>query len=183
MQQALSDELRSVIERRLRSASAREVLTIASALCDDELDDLVVEPASPVATNSTLSRFEVQGDVVLDRRTGLMWSRQHIGARMSWADAKKAAEGCSLGGHSDWRLPTIRELLSIVDYERHDPAIDTNVFQCESAWYWSSTPLASSPGDCAWFVSFGSGLADWGFRGGSGFVRACRVGQSVEHWF
>lgn len=177
--ESLSQELRGVIEKRVRAASPQEVLTIASALCTEE-------PVYGMSFTSSqpLARFETRGDVVLDRRTGLMWSRENLpGGRMNWAAAKQAAEKCALAGYTDWRLPSIRELLSLVDYERHEPAIDTTVFKCDAAWYWSSTPLASSPGGCAWFVNFGYGSANWDGQDGGGFVRACRPGQSVEHWF
>ena len=176
----LSNELRGVIEKRLRSATPHQVLAIASALCATE-----VELAPPSVLGSAgKSRFETRDDIVLDRLTGLMWSRTTLpGGRKSWSDAKAAASSMTLGSHTDWRLPTVRELLSLVDYERHDPAIDTTMFQCESAWYWSSTPYAPSPGDYAWNVNFDNGYASWGLQSGSGFVRAVRVGQSVEHWF
>jgi Protein of unknown function (DUF1566) len=172
------NKLRSVIEDQLRSATPRQVLAIASALCTDE-----VEIAQAVAPASA-SRFETRGNLVIDHHTGLMWDRQTMpGGRMPWAKAKEACSLYDLGGYMDWRLPTIRELLSLVDYQRHDPTIDTNTFQCESAWYWTSTPYAPSPGDFAWGVGFSGGFAGWVGQGYGGFVRACRAGQSVEHWF
>ena len=176
--QTLGNKLRSVIEDQLRSATPRQVLAIASALCTEEIE---IAQAAPSASTS---RFETRGNIVIDHRTGLMWDRQTLpGGRMSWAKAKEACSLHDLGGYTDWRLPTIRELLTIVDYERHEPAIDTTAFQCESAWYWSSTPYASSPGAYAWYVFFDLGGAYWNDQGGLGFVRACRAGQSVEHWF
>ena len=173
----LSNELRGVIESRLRSASPAQVLAIASALCSTEIE---IAQAVPV----TASRFETRNDVVIDHHTGLMWDRKTMpGGRMPWAKAKEACSLYDLGGYNDWRLPTIRELLSLVDYERHEPAIDTSTFQCESAWYWSSTPYNPSPGDYARGVGFYDGYALWFGQDGGGFVRACRAGQSVEHWF
>jgi hypothetical protein len=179
--ESISNELRSVIERRLRAASPREVLTIASALCADEP---VRGTACVFGEASKPARFELRGDLVIDHRTGLMWTRENVpGGRMDWAAAKKAAAGVAYGGHTDWRLPTVRELLTIVDYERHQPSINTDVFKCEASWYWTSTPLVSSPGDCAWCVGFSNGDAYWDGQYSSGFVRACRAGQSVENWF
>ena len=181
MQQTLSNELRSVIEKRLHAASPQQVLTIASALC---LQELRIEAPFPPMSATPASRFEVEKHTVLDRRTGLMWMRQTMpGGHMPWAKAKEACSLHDLGGYTDWRLPTIRELLTIVDYERHEPAIDAAAFQCESAWYWSSTPYASSPGVFAWIVGFDFGYAGWSGQVSNGFVRACRAGQSAEHWF
>ena len=174
--QTLSNELRGVIEARLRSASPRQVLAIASALCAQETESLVEPIAAEVQ-----SRFTVEGDTVHDALTGLTWMRATLsGGRRNWADAQKAAAACRLGGFSDWRLPTIRELLSIADYERTSPAIDP-VLECEDSWYWTGTPYAGSPSDCAWGVAFVSGLSNWFGQGYEGFVRAVRPGQILGH--
>ncbi len=175
----LEQELKSVIVRRLDAAGSREVLTIASALCKGE----AAEPKLQILEISESPRFQVDGDVVLDRTTGLEWSRDNVpGGRMNWKAAQEACKKLNLGGQADWRLPTIRELLTLVDYERHDPAIDTDAFKCEAAYYWSSTPLHSSPGACAWFVGFDDGDADWGGQGDDDSVRAVRASQSLDLW-
>lgn len=124
-------------------------------------------------------RFVVEGDTVRDTTTGLQWTRANVDEKaVNWKDAKAAAEAVRLGGHSDWRLPTIRELLTIVDYERKDPAIDP-VFKCDSAWYWTSTVAAASPSDYAWVVHFGDGVSSWYGQGSEYQVRAVRAGQIV----
>jgi hypothetical protein len=113
---------------------------------------------------------------VSDRETGLIWMADALDERMSWSAASKAAAAQRLGGHSDWRLPTIKELLSIVDYDRHDPAINTNFFRMPggSRWCWSSTPGASAPSYFAWGVSFDVGGSDYGGQGGTALVRPVR---------
>jgi Protein of unknown function (DUF1566) len=178
--QSLSNELKSVISKRLEAAGAHEVLAIASALCEDEITEIVI-PRRDVQSGA---RFAVDGDTVLDRRTGLQWSRDNVpGLRMNWNSAQEACKALKLGGHSDWRLPTIRELLTIVDYERHEPAIDTDAFKCESTYYWTSTPVASSPGGYAWDVFFGSGGTYYGGRGYVSCVRAVRASQdALDLW-
>jgi hypothetical protein len=175
----LEQELKTVIARRLDAAGSREVLAIASALCNGA----AAEPKLQVLEIPESPRFRVDGDTVLDRTTGLLWSRENVsGGSMNWKAAQEACKKLQLGGHSDWRLPTIRELLTLVDYERHDPAIDTEAFKCESAYYWTSTPTASSPGDYAWVVGFSYGNAYWGFQDGSLHVRAVRASQSLDLW-
>lgn len=179
--QTLEHELKAVIARRLNAAGPREVLTIASALCNGEKTTLI--PGDVVMVGPEGARFEVGTHTVRDRSTGLEWSRENVpGGTMKWAAAKEACKALKLGGHDDWRLPTIRELLTLVDYERHDPAIDTEAFKCESATYWTSTPAASSPGVCAWVVYFHCGSADWGGQGSSYRVRAVRASQSLDLW-
>jgi hypothetical protein len=61
--------------------------------------------------------------VVNDTKTGLMWQDDAVGSTMTWANAITTCESLTLGGYSDWRLPNIRELKSIVDRTRYNPAI------------------------------------------------------------
>jgi len=52
--------------------------------------------------------------------------------------------------YTDWRLPTIQELFTLVDYSRCNPAIDTTIFpNTEASSYWSSTAYAHNP-NYAW---------------------------------
>jgi hypothetical protein len=173
---SLVHSLRRTIADHVQVASAADILAITSTLCAAEPR---AESPSPAAVH-VQPRFQVHGDVVTDALTGLMWTRENVpGAKRNWSEAKKAAAAITTGGHSDWRLPTIRELLTLVDYERSDPAIDTDVFKCESAWYWSLTPYQPSPGGCAWIVYFSGGYSYWGYQHYEGFVRAVRVGQLI----
>jgi hypothetical protein len=52
---------------------------------------------------------------VTDETTGLTW-QEDPGPKVSWADAAAGASACRLGGHADWRLPTIKELYSLIDF-------------------------------------------------------------------
>ena len=52
---------------------------------------------------------------VTDNVTGLMW-QQDMGKKMTYADAMKYAEECTLGGYDDWRVPTIKELYSLIQF-------------------------------------------------------------------
>jgi hypothetical protein len=54
-----------------------------------------------------------------------------------------------------WRLPTVRELLSLVDYEAHEPACSTFP-ECPSEQFWSATSVYAHPSR-AWVVAFGGG--------------------------
>jgi hypothetical protein len=72
----------------------------------------------------------------------------------------KAVNAVGYCGYKDWRMPTDQELISIVDFSRVNPAIDTTYFpNTQSNWFWSSSPLADYS-YLAWFVDF--------FNGGSG---------------
>ena len=54
---------------------------------------------------------------VTDNRTGLIWQQGEPGA-MTWNSALTYCEGLSLAGSTDWRLPNIKELESLVDETR-----------------------------------------------------------------
>ena len=60
--------------------------------------------------------FVDNGDeTVTDNVTGLMW-QQDMGVKMTYEEARKAAEACTLGGYDDWRVPTIKELYSLIQF-------------------------------------------------------------------
>ena len=118
-----------------------------------------------------IERFVDNGDgTVTDACTRLMWQidtadvsgNGTIGEedRLSWRDALKYCENLDVAGYSDWRLPNLRELQSIVDYGRWEPAIDT-MFGADSNWgYWSSSSVAQHPHD-AWYINMTSGQVNY----------------------
>ena len=85
----------------------------------------------------------------------------------------------NFGGYSDWRLPTVKELSSIVnsgEYE-HEPAINTDYFpDTMSSSYWSSTTNAAYTGN-AWHVYFFYSYVLSSSKSDSYYVRAVRGGQ------
>jgi hypothetical protein len=119
--------------------------------------------------------YQSNGDeTITDQVTGLMW-QQADGGSHSWDDAATYCQGLELGGHADWRLPSRKELLSIVDYGKTNPAIDP-VFSCSISVYWSDTPRAVYPG-FAWYVSFENGSSNYTFMDYANPVRCVRGGQ------
>jgi len=115
---------------------------------------------------------------VTDRATGLMWSAGDSGQGMNWQNALawvQKKNGEKFLGHDDWRLPSVKELQSIVDYTRspdttRSPAIDpvfhctpiTNeVRQADYPFYWSATTHTGLMGGAAaMYVAFGR-AAGW----------------------
>lgn len=90
------------------------------------------------------------------------------------AEALAAAEACTAGGFTDWRLASDRELSYLTDRSRFHRAIDPRFFpDVKPSWYWTSSPGGSGP-VCAWIVSFGGGGVSLGLRDGNAFVRAVR---------
>ena len=97
---------------------------------------------------------------VTDNSTLLTW-QQNESPTMSWQDALTYCEGLSLAGQTDWRLPNIKELASLVDYAKYNPAINKLLFaNATPTAYWSSTtdPYYKKK----WFVDFIYGqMQDW----------------------
>jgi hypothetical protein len=102
-------------------------------------------------------RFRDNGDgTVSDLCTGLMWQKTMPGQYV-WQDALKYCENLSLAGYTDWRLPNIKELQSIVDYSRGLSSLDP-VFEVSfSYWCWSSTTFVGKTTN-AWSIDLGTGL-------------------------
>ena len=103
-------------------------------------------------------RFEVDGLVVLDRLTGLVWPRNaNLGEfPMTWAESldfvARMNQEQALGA-GDWRLPNRRELRSLISYQAKKPALpEGHPFRdVVLNWYWTSTSAAINPA-YAWYV-------------------------------
>lgn len=85
----------------------------------------------------------------------------------------------TFAGYSDWRLPSIRELMTIVDRTRSSPAIDPVAFPGapSGGLFWSSSPHASISGN-AWYVNFADGVVDYNTGALTGDARLVRAGQT-----
>ncbi len=139
---------------------------------------------------------------VTDNNTGLMWQKCSIGQNnvaacsgtaqyYNWYGASgtyhasynpSSQDVCgtlNLGGHSGWRLPAKKELMSIVDYSVPfpGPTIKTIYFpNTISSEYWSSTTDAGDPG-VAWSVGFSYGYVYGNGKDVNSYVRCVRGGQ------
>jgi Protein of unknown function (DUF1566) len=77
--------------------------------------------------------YHDNGDgTISDLNTGLMWQKTPDFVKRNLADSHKYADSLKLAGHDDWRLPTIKELFSIADFNGNmrtqTPYIDTRYF-------------------------------------------------------
>jgi hypothetical protein len=130
------------------------------------------------------------GSIVNDLRTGLSWQREVDKRCFTLAAAKEYAEQICIGGLSGWRLPTIEELLSIADYGKYNPAIDTIAFPEVSAEmgmryasdrfrFWSSTAYAPNSA-FVWSVYFIDGNLDSYDTASSARVRCVRRSERTR---
>ena len=119
--------------------------------------------------------------IILDNKTGLAWQDDYGDnageiKKATWQDALVYCHELRLGGRSDWRLPNIKELRSIVDRSRFDPAIDSAFTNVSSNVYWSSTTNVSDS-SYAWLVYFNVGYDYWYSKTDELRVRCVRGGQ------
>ena len=151
-----------------------QTISYSTATGDDaHYNPAFIQPAyaiqSPVGTSS----------VTVDNVTGLMWITNPVDAGINgtylWDNALTACEGLTYATYSDWRLPNIKELQSIVDYSAVMPSADTTYFSTLNGTYWASTTFQpNSP--YAWSLDFMSGAIVARIKAGNSYVRCVRGG-------
>ncbi len=130
--------------------------------------------AMAVRGASSPPQFHDNGDgTVSDLSTGLMWQKNSVQG-ISWQDGLAYCQGLQLGGHSDWRLPDVNELISLVDYAQSSPSINGQYFTNTSTHYWSSTTYPSDPAK-AYHVCFLRGRTEFYDKSDQGFSSHLRA--------
>jgi len=121
------------------------------------------------------------GEMAIDERTGLTWQDNRFveSERVNYAQAEKLCKELRLGKYSDWRIPTIKELLTIIDYKKYDPAILDGFSIAESRYYWSSTQYMGDP-DKVWGIDFKDGATDGNGKSYDRRVRCVRSSTPVK---
>ncbi len=125
------------------------------------------------------NRYEDQGEVVVDDATGLMWQTSGANDPLDYWEAQeyiKKLNHTQFAGYDDWRLPTIPELMSLLESEQQaqglylNPMFDTPP---EKYWCWSADRVADSS-ESAWFAGFTYGDVYWLSVKERSYVRAVR---------
>jgi hypothetical protein len=111
-----------------------------------------------------------EADCFTESLTGLMWPMNGNlpnGLR-TWQEALDFANALTLCGHSDWRLPNLNELLSLIDRHRWNPAVFSVPFvNVQSDRYWSSTTYGLAAFQ-AWTVLMGGGQVSTNYKAWDG---------------
>ena len=121
------------------------------------------------ANDTSDDRYTVVNGTVTDGVTGLMWKQCPEGLEGSdcsvgaaglliWGGSMKRARDSEFAGYTDWRLPNMKELLSIVAFDKSSPAINTTVFPGTTEIFWSSTPKYVTNGGQSYIVNFAKGI-------------------------
>jgi hypothetical protein len=107
---------------------------------------------------------------VTDETSGLMWQQETSKDEMTSEHALEYCENLNLCGYTNWRLPTITELLNLLDYSRDYPEIYSKCFPNKiSSFYWC---LNHKWGE--WGVNFPDGYNRNGHKYNRWYVRAVR---------
>ena len=119
--------------------------------------------------------------LIADSKSGLAWQDDYSDNRgiiksATWQDALVYCKELTLGGQNDWRLPNIKELKSIVDDTKSNPAISSIFQNITSGYYWSST-TGVFDSSYAWYVYFNYGGDFWYEKYDMRYVRCVRGGQ------
>ncbi len=151
-------------------------------------------------------RFTDKGNgTVTDNLTGLIWldNANCAAATRTWATAFSDIDSLNSGGtmngnncgdtsnsgshQTDWRLPNVKELQSLIDFGYFGPALSNAAGTAkwsandpfsgvQAGYYWSATTLAGSPSG-AWVVDLGSGNVGANGKASSYYVWPVRAGQ------
>jgi hypothetical protein len=116
---------------------------------------------------------------VTDNLTGLMWMGAPNFVTDTWTDALTTANTLTLCGFSDWRLPNVNELESLVNSEVANPSVFLNAqgfSNVQAYYYWSSSSYAGSPA-LALAVFMVSGAVDAVSKSDSYYAWPVRAGQ------
>lgn len=146
------------VKRYILVAIGLLVSSIAYGACD----------TSNVTQTTPDSEFVDHDDGTLSHaKTGLMWAQCSEGTSGSscsgngtlynWRSALLKAESSSRSGYTDWRLPSIKELLTLVENSCLSPAINGSIFPgTKNSNYWSSSTYSSNQTN-VWVLNFAEG--------------------------
>ncbi len=111
--------------------------------------------------------------IVMDYATGLMWQKTGSTRRLTYKDAQGYIENLNhtwFGDYADWRMPTVKELISLLEPEKQSNGLYINPIFDATTWYWTSS-------GSTWCVHSGFGAVIWYRLDDAGSVRAVRSWQ------
>ncbi len=164
----------------MRIGTAIQRVVVASAIALAAGAALAQTCVSSTPDSAPDSRYQLNSNgTATDLHTGLMWMRCTLGQSWdatngtctgtpksySWQQALQAVQTLDqaggFAGYTDWRLPNLRELMSIARYHCYDPAINLKAFpDTPSQKFWSSTPVEAA-GGLEWTVDFSTAQASY----------------------
>ena len=172
------------MSRALEGSLLLTLLAVNSAVLAQTCQPALIPASTPD------SQLQDNGDsTVTDLKTGLMWKLCVEGQSgsdcasgsaetFSWQQALQRAQtvnsGGGFAGFTDWRVPNIKELSSLVEYQCADPAINLRRFpNASSDDVWSGSVVVGSS-DLGWYVNFYHGRPNTDFKYNGNLLRLVR---------
>jgi len=115
---------------------------------------------------------------VHDTQRALEWqdNNETNSSTYRWQEAIDYCERLVMDGDSDWRLPNINELKTVIDRDKKEPAIKESLFEYigeENYYgYWSSSSVADFE-NYAWIIYFGNGIVYSNYKEYNGLYVRC----------
>ncbi len=146
----------------------------------------VADPGTPWDKKiAGVGRFKVLSQfgnaAVLDKETGRVWEKTPSNGVGDWFNRLNRCYNLEVGGRKGWRVPTIEELMSLVDKSQPAPTLPAGhpFINGQSSFYWSATTDASNPAN-ALFVTLNNGDVSSSDKTVSHFVWCVRGGQGID---
>ncbi|KPK16583.1 MAG: hypothetical protein AMJ62_05140 [Myxococcales bacterium SG8_38] len=133
------------------------------------------EPESAIRPTA----YRIDGEVVVDEVTGLIWQREIDEQTRATAEAIAYCDSLILQGRDDWRLPERIELVSLM-LPGSSPAIDSEAFPDTPADYFRTATYAANSDERSWSVYFGSALVIVGSALSTSTYARCVTGEMVR---
>ena len=105
------------------------------------------------------SYTDLQNGIVIDNVTGLYWQKTDAG-EMTHEQAMMYADTATLGGFTDWRLPSPLEAYSIIIFTKNKPPLDLTVFSASTAEYWWTNLAQYNDATKVWVTNAGGGIGN-----------------------
>lgn len=141
-----------------------------------QIDDIIIKKTGQITSygefddgyyQSGVENNITKDTITIDNVTNLMWHNDYNSATklLNFNDAKQYCEDSTLGGYTDWLLPSIYQLKTIIDYSKDAIKINKSYFMTNDEYgsmitYWSSTPLEENNVKM-WSIHFRDGTTGW----------------------
>ena len=173
---SVREEEKGAPRYRLRSEGMEVSEHDAEEMFGLKPDDEEIGPSTWFYPQSYVeNEYEDRGEVVFDHATGLMWQKSGSDSSLEYDKAEEYVDGLNregFAGFADWRLPTVEELLSLMEPEKNqDGNYISPLFDQKQWWCWTKDKRA---GGGAWLVYFILGYVHWRNPNYLYYVRVCR---------
>ena len=112
---------------------------------------------------------------ITDNRTGLMWAKDGTaagcngGTPTTWEEAGAFCQNLTFASYTDWRLPSVREFMSILNYQNYGPTINAGN-------NWTSTTVVANTATAWTIFSTNGEVAGSSAKTNAGYIRCVRGG-------